>query len=369
LLNIVSDLIWKGSMRNAATSPPPGSLSLPIDRRTAGPRGRVWMVVVAAALLTACASQAPTPADQPGPDGLAIVATTAIMGDIADNVATDDDRVSVLMDAGADPHTFEPSARQIAELIEADLVVANGAGLEEGLEDALDEAGAAGVPIFVAADHVDTLTADGDEHDGEGGDDASQDGSGDAHEEGSEDTDHGDSAVDPHIWMDPARMADVARALGGELGVLTDAPQAAADRAQPYAGELADLDRRIDEMLADIPRERRTLVSNHASLNYFADRYDLRIVGTVIPGVSTGGEPSARDIEALADVIRREKVPAIFTDNTVSSQLADTLARETGTDVEVVELYTGSLGTGDEAATYVDMLETDAQRISQALRP
>ncbi|HEX6256625.1 MAG TPA: metal ABC transporter substrate-binding protein [Euzebyales bacterium] len=314
-------------------------------RRASGPRGLAWLAIVA--LLTACTSQAATTASEPGPGGVAIVATTAIMGDVARNLAADDDRVSVLMDAGADPHTFEPSARQIAELADADLVVANGAGLEEGLDDALDEAAAAGVPIFFAADHVDTLAADDDD-------------------------DHGtsrDDAVDPHIWMDPARMADAVRALGRQIGVQTDAPQAAADRAQPYAGQLADLDRRIEEMLADIPSERRTLVSNHASLSYFADRYDLRIVGTVIPGVSTGGEPSAREIEALAEAIRREEVPAIFTDSTAPSQLAATLARETGTDVQVVELYTGSLGTGDEATTYLEMLETDAQRISEALRP
>jgi zinc/manganese transport system substrate-binding protein len=336
-------------LHSADTCPPRGPRR---DRRAAGARARIWLVVV---LLAACTSQA-APADEPGPDGIAIVTTTAILGDLTDNVATDDDRVSVLMDAGADPHTFEPSARQIAELTEADLVVANGAGLEEGLTDALDEAAAAGVPVFVAADHVDTLPASG-EHGG-----AHEDGT-----DGSEHADEPDGAVDPHIWMDPARMADVARALGRQIGVLTDAPQAAADRAQPYAGQLADLDRRIEQMLADIPPERRTLVSNHGSLQYFADRYDLQIVGTVIPGVSTGGEPSARDLEALAEVIRREEVAAIFTDSTAPSQLADTLARETGTDVEVVELYTGSLGT-DEATTYVDMLETDAERISRALR-
>ena len=336
-------------------------------RRATGPRGLAWLAIVV--LLTACTSQAATTASEPGPGGVAIVATTAIMGDIARNLATADDRVSVLMDAGADPHTFEPSARQIAELADADLVVANGAGLEEGLDDALDEAAAAGVPIFFAADHVDTLAAAGDDDHGTSRDDA---GAEDAHED-SDGTDHADGhedgAVDPHIWMDPARMADAVRALGRQIGVQTDAPQAAADRAQPYAGQLADLDRRIEEMLADIPSERRTLVSNHASLSYFANRYDLRIVGTVIPGVSTGGEPSAREIEALAEAIRREEVPAIFTDSTAPSQLAATLARETGTDVQVVELYTGSLGTGDEATTYLEMLETDAQRISEALRP
>jgi zinc/manganese transport system substrate-binding protein len=386
-------------MCSAGSSPPHGPLAAALApgrrgaaRRGARPRARAcvaWMAVIA--LLSACSSPAAAPANDPGTDGITIVATTAIMGDIASNVVSDDDRVSVLMEAGADPHTFEPSARQIAELTEADLVIANGAGLEEGLTDALDEVAAAGVPVFAAADHVDSLPAEPDAHghehaDGdadattddhaEGATDERADNDADDHGESSDDPvehaseaadDHGDGPVDPHIWMDPARMADVVRALGEQIGAQTDAPQAAADRAQQYAAQLTDLDRRVDEMLADIPRERRTLVSNHASLSYFADRYDLEIVGTVIPGVSTGGEPSARDLEALAEVIRREEVPAIFTDSTAPSQLADTLARETGADVEIVELYTGSLGT-DEATTYVDMLETDAERISQALR-
>jgi zinc/manganese transport system substrate-binding protein len=92
------------------------------------------------------------------------------------------------------------------------------------------------------------------------------------------------------------------------------------------------------------------------------------VVGTVIPSLTTGASTSAAALEDLAGVVREAGVPAIFGETTQPTQLADALAAEVGSDVAVVELYTESLGEpGSGADTYVGMLRTDAQRISQAL--
>ncbi len=163
-------------------------------------------------------------------------------------------------------------------------------------------------------------------------------------------------------------MVEVARALGRQVGVVTGAPQRSADRTMRYVAELRDLDERVDATLADVPEDQRTLVTNHETLGYLADRYGFTVVGTVIPGVTTGAEPSAQDIEDLARTIRETGVRAIFTDSTAPADLAQTLATEAGTDVQVIELYSEALGgSGSRATTYVDMLETDAGRIARAL--
>jgi ABC-type Zn uptake system ZnuABC Zn-binding protein ZnuA len=349
------------------------------------PSRPVTASLVALVLLTGACGTSGT-AERSGDDALTIAATTTVMGDVVRNVAPRTAEISVLMEPGTDAHTFEPSARQLAELQEADLVVANGGGLEEGLQAALDDAESAGVPVFSALEHVTPLDAgheEGDDHDATHGEDAHGEHSTDepgghgvdnqdhaADEDHATDGDgHDHGGVDPHFWMDPVRMAEAVEALGAEIGELTGTPQRSADRARRYSEELRDLDRRIEALFDDLPEDRRTIVTNHEALGYFADRYDLRVAGTVIPGMTTGAEPSARDIEQLATTLRREGVTTIFTDSTAPAQLARTLAGEVGSDTAIVELYTESLG-GEEGgpASYVDMLMTDAERISEALR-
>ncbi len=114
--------------------------------------------------------------------------------------------------------------------------------------------------------------------------------------------------------------------------------------------------------------DRRELVTNHDSLEYFAQRYDFDVVGTVIPGTSTQVDTSAESFTELAELLTARDVPAIFTDAGTSDRLATALVEETGNDIEVVVLYTGALGEpGSGAETYVDLMRFDAQAIAQAL--
>jgi zinc/manganese transport system substrate-binding protein len=321
-----------------------------------GRQGARWLAAVfsvPAILLAACGSAGSAASTSSEADGLSIVATTTILGDVASQLVGDAGSVSVLMPAGTDPHIFEPSAQQLAQMQQADLIVANGANLEEHLQDPLTNAENAGVPVFHATDHVETLAFEGHEA-----------------EEHAEEDEHGseEGSIDPHFWMDPARTADVVQALGQQIGELageSEAIQATADR---YAGQLADLDGEIVDTLAAIPDGERTLVTNHEAFNYFAEHYGFTIVGTVIPSLSTGAEPSAQDLEELIHTVQEEQVRAIFAENIQPERLAETLAQEADSDVQVVELYSDSLGDeGSEAATYPDMLRANARLISEAL--
>ena len=348
------------------------------------------LVFVLALVLAACGSGAPASGGEAAAtdgEAVSIVATTSILGDVTGQVAGDTAEVAVLMPPGADPHNFEASAQQLVQLLEADLIVANGGNLEEQLTAALEEAEAGGVPVFHAVDHIETLTFDGahghdDDHatEDDHADQATED---DDHGHATEDDDdhddegdhghaddhaHEEGAVDPHFWTNPTRTADVAVALGEQVGQITGEGETVDGQADAYVGRLAQTDRDVEQILSGIPDDARTLVTNHEAFGYFAERYGFTIVGTVIPSLTTGAEPSAQDLEQLARTVEQQQVRAVFAENTAPGQLAEALAQEAGADVQVVQLYSDSLGEqGSGAETYVDMLTTNAQLISDAL--
>ena len=272
-------------------------------------------VLAVIALVGACGGQPDD--DQPLP----VIATTSILGDVV-SVLTGDE-IEVLIPDGADPHDFTPSAQQVASISQAELVVANGLGLEEGIADLLEQAESEGISVLYAAESADPI------------------------------------GTDPHFWHDPNRMILAAAAIAdrlAQLGIDTS--------LEDYRTQLEALDTEIEDLVASIPADRRVLVTNHDSLRYFADRYDFELVGTVIPGTSSQGSPSSAELAALVQTIRDRQVRAIFVEDTASPTLAETVAAEVGADVEIVELSSEALG---EADSYIAMIRGNAQAISAAL--
>jgi zinc/manganese transport system substrate-binding protein len=315
--------------------------------------------VIAGLLATACGDDGS--ADAGSADRPTIAVTTSVLGDVVSEMTGDLATVDVVMPANADPHEFQPSARDAADLREADVLVANGAGFEAGLEETIHGAEDDGTAVFEAIDQVATLQAsedapaEEDEH-------ADEEGEGDGAHDG----------VDAHFFNDPARMATAAEALAGFLADEVPALDTPAfrDRAAAYVAELGALDAEVEATLAVVPPERRKLVTNHDVFAYFADRYGFEVVGAVIPATTTQASASAADIDALAATIAAEGVPAIFADTSSPEDLADTLASEVGGDVAVVALYSESLGeAGSGADTYAGMMRTNAARIAEALAP
>lgn len=276
-------------------------------------------------------------------DGRAsIIVTTNILGDVVSSLVGDEAEVEVLLPPGQDPHELAPSPRQTAAMREADVLVENGAGFEVALADAIEAARADGVHVVTAIDGVDTIPLAG-----------------------------GGERVDPHFFGDPARMRAAAAFLGAELRTAIPALQTAAfdARVAAYLDELADLDRDTERALEAIPPSRRVLVTNHDVLGYFADRYGFDVIGVIIPGGSTLAEPSAADLDELSQRIDETGTPAIFADTSSPTRLADALANE-GTNVAVVELHAESLGgPGSGAATYLEMVRDNVDRIVGALAP
>lgn len=276
---------------------------------------------------------------------MTIVATTSIWGDVVSQIVGNEAAVEVLIPVGADAHEYQPSAQQVATLTRADLVVANGLGLEEGLSDVLANARSDGANIIEVAPALDPLPLSG-YHAGTAVADAT-------------------AGLDPHVWFDPDRVASGAELIATELAALDDSIDWLG-RARTYGEELATADDQIAEVLASIPEERRKLVTNHDAFGYLADRYGLEIVGVVIPGGSSLADPSSAELAQLVRVIRDEDVPAIFTESTQPDALAEAVAAEVGSEVVVIELYTGSLGESP-ADTLIGMLGVDASRIAEGL--
>ncbi|GAA3722857.1 zinc/manganese transport system substrate-binding protein [Spinactinospora alkalitolerans] len=274
-----------------------------------------------------------------GEDRSGVVVTTNILGDVTRAVIGDEAEVTVLMKPNADPHSFGVSARQAARIENAELVVYNGLGLEEGVLRNVGAAQEAGVPTLAAGEAADPV-------DYAEGETAGQ--------------------PDPHFWTDPVRMGAVVdliaeRTIDEVGGVDAEAVRA---NAAAYRGELAELDAWMTERFADIAPERRSLVTNHHVFGYFAQRYGFEVVGTVIPSGTTLASPSASDLESLADAVREAGVPAVFADSSQPDRLARAMAEETGLEIEVVALFSESL-TGEEggAPTYLQMMRANTEAV------
>ncbi|MYE66964.1 MAG: zinc ABC transporter substrate-binding protein [Acidimicrobiia bacterium] len=186
-------------------------------------------------------------------------------------------------------------------------------------------------------------------------------------EDGHHDHDHG--SEDPHVWLDPVRVAQAAEGLAA---VLVDQHGLDAERVSTcvdaYLAELAQLHEDITDTLATVPAANRKLVTNHDAFGYFADRYNFEVIGTVIPSLSTLAEPSPASLEALAELIEETGISAIFSEylshsRDVAAALADRLD-----GVSVVSLYSGALGEeGSGADTYLTMMRANARTIAEAL--
>jgi ABC-type Zn uptake system ZnuABC Zn-binding protein ZnuA len=300
-------------------------------------------------LLSACTPFGSTPVvDQ----SLQVVAAEAFLADIAQNVAGERLTIIPLIPAGVDPHTFTPTPQDLALITESDVLILNGAGLEEALLPALDNVDGKHLVIEASAG-LESRPITGDAANGH---DVANDSHG--HEEG-----------DPHFWLDPNLAIYYVETIRSGLTQVDPAgAEIYAANATAYIAKLQTLDRWIREQIGTIPPDRRLLVTNHESFGYFADRYGLKVIGTLSTSVSAGAAPSAKQIAALVDQIRATGAPAIFLEQGVNPQLAEQVAAETGVQV-VTGLYTHSLTASDgEAPTYIQMLRFNVTQIVTALR-
>jgi len=270
---------------------------------------------------------------------LRVVATTVQIGALVREVGADKIDLVILVGPGVDPHDYEATTDDLKAIKASSVVFANGLGLDSFLAKAINSAGGKDKVVTVT-DGVKLRSAQGTE-----------------------------SENDPHVWHNPENVKvmidNIANALGKRDGANAAIYKA---NATAYTIVLDDTDRQIRSIIDSIPQANRKMVTNHDAFGYFIDRYGLTFVGAVIPGSSTQGETSPKDIANLTSLIRQEGVKVIFSENTVDPKVAREIAKDTGVRI-IDDLYGDSLGEpGSGAETIHGMLLANAKRISEALK-
>lgn len=265
-----------------------------------------------------------------------VVGTTPIVTDVARQVAGEAVQVVTLIPLDTDPHGFEPSPQDLQILLQADLILAAGAGLEATLAPVLNlpELRAKLVDL---SDGLSLLRSP-------------------------------DGLPNPHVWLDPTQVALwVERIVEAFSQAFPEWREGFRDRGEGYLAELRALDAWIREELARVPPTQRLLVTDHYALGYFAARYGFTEVGAIVPSESTLAEPSAKEMAELIRKIRELRIPAIFVGPTFNPTLAEQVAQESG--ARLVVLILGTL-TGPEgpAPDYLSLMRENVRRIVEALR-
>ena len=278
-----------------------------------------------------------------GSERLRVVATTSILGDVVSNIGGNAIELSTLIEAGQDPHGFEPTPSTYALIEKAELIFVNGFELEESfLEDI--EAAAKGA-VESVSDGIEPIHTE--DHDA-------------------------DTHADPHVWFDAANVMIWVDAIEKRL-IMADPSNSGGyqARADEYRRRLEELDRWMQEQIASIPMEKRKLITDHHIFGYFAKRYGFEIVGTILPGASTNAEASARSITNLVGVLKNEGVSTIFVGTTAGrsvEQLAETIASELKREILVIKTLTGSLSpAGEPGDTYIGYMEYNTTQIVRGL--
>jgi ABC-type Zn uptake system ZnuABC Zn-binding protein ZnuA len=315
-------------------------------------RVRVGVIVVVLALVVgACGGRAAATGapggsviPSPAPDAVNVVATTTVFADLVREAGGAAVRVTSLVPAGGDPHTYAPTPSDVRSIAGADLVVMNGLGVDDWLKPLLAEAKrplSALVELGPDEPGVTYLA-------GVGGAAAG-----------------GTGAVNPHLWLNVAYAELYVQRIVAALQAAAPAKQAALRvSGDAYLARLAALDVAIRAQIATLPAANRKLVSYHDAFPYFAAAYGLTIVGTVVPG--PGQDPSAGQVVALIDAIRASGVKAIFSEAQFNPKVEQQLAAEAGVTV-VSNLYNDALGA-PPLDTYEAIMRWNSDRVVEALR-
>ena len=259
-------------------------------------------------------------------DQLKVASFSTVLTEIARQVGGDRVTVFGLVGPGVDPHEYEPTPADLREVSRARLILTSGRQLEDYLGK-LQEASGGKADLLPVGDRLTT------------------------------------SAV--HWWNSVANVEEATRVVRDELGKLDPADREIFDKnASGYLVRLEDLNRWIKRKVAELPRDRRRLVTSHDAFQSFARAYGFTI--SAIEGKNTESEPSNREVAELIDRIKLEGIKAIFVEQTLNPKVTREIARETGVKIGGA-LYADGLGTG-AASTYEGMMKHNLSTIVNALK-
>jgi len=266
---------------------------------------------------------------------LRVVATTTQIGDFVRQVGGGAVAVDQILQPNTDPHQYEPRPNDVVDAAEAKLVFANGDGLDGWIEQIVSDSGSGAPIVDLGAVVPDQLAGESS------GAEASR--------------------YDPHWWHDPRNAEAAVKEIERRLAAADPVHRRAFERnTRAYLAKLRALEVGTRRCMDAVPASRRKLVTDHDAFGYFAKRYGVDVVGAVIPSQTTEAQPSAKDLSALVGLIKRQHVTAIFPESSLSADVAEAIAAQTGATADYT-LYGDTLGpAGSAGTTYLGMEAANA---------
>lgn len=281
-------------------------------------------------LLTACASFAAEP--------LRVSAFSSVLAEIASRVGGGEVAVTSHVPAGSDPHEFEPKPSDLKTVAKADLVLLSAKHLE-GYVGKLKEASGGKVPVLEVGAQLPSLWLEGE--------------SKNAREE------------DPHWWHSVENMRKAAKVVGaGLIAARPEQKGVFSANLEVYTTELTALQKWARVKVAELPRDKRKLVTSHDALQYFAKEYGFAVYP--VTGLTASEQPSSRQVADLLKTIKAQKVKAVFAEDTANPKVLRQITGETGA-ILGGQLWVDGLGTG-AAGTYEGMMRHNVTTIVDALK-
>ncbi|MFI7353518.1 metal ABC transporter substrate-binding protein [Streptomyces avidinii] len=307
-------------------------------------------VALGATALTACSGAAGAAGSKDGKVG--VTASFYPMAFLAEQIGKDHVKVDSLTKPGVEPHDLEITPKQTAQLGEADVVV-----YLKSLQPAVDKAVAqSGVKNIVDAATLTALEVHGSSGHDHGAEEGHAEGEGHDHS-------HGEAGRDPHVWLDPAKYAEIAKGVGAALAKAD--PDHAADyrkNTDELVGKLTALDTEFKDGLQNTAS--KTFITTHSAFGYLAERYGLD--QEAISGVDPESEPSPARMKELQGLAKQENVSTVFFETLASDKTARTLAADTGLKTDVLDPLEG-ITDKSQGADYFEVMRSNLKNLQKAL--
>ncbi|HMY27158.1 MAG TPA: zinc ABC transporter substrate-binding protein [Solirubrobacterales bacterium] len=293
---------------------------------------RLRPLAIAAAILaltgivTGCGSQSS------GGDGPKVVATTTQVGNLVDEIGGGKVDLTTILKPNTDPHEYEPRPSDVTAVADAEVIFRSGGHLDDWTADLIADSGTDARVVDLSQDLPVRL--------------------------------YGDGEFDPHWWQDPVNVRFAAARITSVLDETNPEASGYYDgRLRRFSTQTVNLTERTKACIRRILADQRKIVTDHDAFAYFTNRFGIETVGTVIPALTTEAQPSAGDLAGLEETIRREKVKAIFPEESVSPALSEALARDTGATTRY-SLYGDTLGPeGSDGETWLGSMKSNVNAV------
>jgi len=270
-----------------------------------------------------------------------VVASFSILGDLVQVVGGDRIQVQALVGPDADAHVFEPSPADAKAIMRSRLFVTNGLDFEHWAQKLAKSAGYKGATL-VASQGVKPRTMPADDKPGQ-------------------------TETDPHAWQDPTNVMIYVKNIAKSLSALD--PQGADSyqkNSSAYIKELETLDAFAKEQFATLTPKQRQVITSHDAFGYFGAHYHVRFLAP--QGVSTEGEPSAKEVAKLIRQIKKDKINAVFMENMSNPGLLAQIAKDTGVTLGP-KLYVDALSNPSEpASSYLKLMHHNITQLVAGMK-